>query len=149
MENSKLDGMNKIQEILIRHKLSSKIELPQIVVIGAQSVGKSSLLELLLDTDILPKGEGIVTRTPILIQSIKVPEKKTMQITFGHLPLQVFEDPEKIKEEIISRTFQLAGQNKSVSEEPIVVKLEGPGVSTLSCIDLPGLTKIPVDGQLT
>ena len=46
-----------------------KINLPQIVVIGSQSVGKSSLLEMLIGMDFLPKGDGIVTRTPILIQT--------------------------------------------------------------------------------
>ena len=41
--------------------------IPQVVVVGNQSVGKSSLLELLSGFQ-LPAGTGIVTRCPIILQ---------------------------------------------------------------------------------
>lgn len=41
------------------------ITLPTIVVIGSQSVGKSSLLEAICRVAIFPRGDGIVTRTPV------------------------------------------------------------------------------------
>ena len=149
MEADKFEALNKIQELLMKHKLSSRFEVPQILVIGSQSVGKSSLLELLLGLEILPKGEGMVTRTPILIQAIRNASVKGLKATFSHLPGQTFSEAEKVKEEIISQTSRLAGTNKGVSEELIILKIESSATHTLSYVDLPGLTKIPVKGQLT
>ena len=50
------------------------ISIPQLVTIGSQSSGKSSILNSILGIDILPTGSNMVTRTPLqleLIQSIK------------------------------------------------------------------------------
>lgn len=47
---------------------SSAIDLPQIAVVGSQSVGKSSVLESLVGKDFLPRGSGIVTRRPLILQ---------------------------------------------------------------------------------
>lgn len=69
MQNDMLEVINQIQEVLVRENTHHLIQLPETVVVGAQSVGKSSLLELLIGAKFLPKGEGIVTRTPILIQT--------------------------------------------------------------------------------
>lgn len=41
--------------------------MPSILVVGAQSVGKTSVLEAMMGIDILPKGIGAVTRCPIEI----------------------------------------------------------------------------------
>ena len=51
--------------------ISSQIQLPQIVVVGAQSSGKSSVLENLVGRDFLPRGAGIVTRVPLIMQLIQ------------------------------------------------------------------------------
>ena len=53
-------GENKILEAL-------KTTIPQIVVIGSQSVGKTSVLEGIAGID-LPKGAGTVTKTPLQIE---------------------------------------------------------------------------------
>ena len=45
----------------------SQIELPQIVVVGSQSTGKSSVLESIVGRDFLPRGSGIVTRCPLVL----------------------------------------------------------------------------------
>ena len=47
----------------------SSFTIPQVVVVGDQSVGKSSLLELLSGFQ-LPAGTGIVTRCPIVLQLV-------------------------------------------------------------------------------
>lgn len=59
--------MNQLQEIssLIQSNL---VDLPQIVVIGGQSSGKSSVLESLVGRDFLPRGSGLVTRRPLILQ---------------------------------------------------------------------------------
>ena len=42
--------------------------LPQIVVVGGQSSGKSSVLESIVGRDFLPRGAGICTRRPLVLQ---------------------------------------------------------------------------------
>jgi len=51
------------------------IELPQICTVGGQSAGKSSVLESIVGKDFLPRGSGICTRRPLLLQLIN-PHKK-------------------------------------------------------------------------
>ncbi len=53
-------------------------------MVGSQSSGKSSLLESLIGLEVLPKGEGIVTRTPILIQTFKDESLANWQGQMGH-----------------------------------------------------------------
>ena len=48
------------------------LSLPQICVVGGQSSGKSSVLENIVGRDFLPRGSGIVTRRPLVIQLIQV-----------------------------------------------------------------------------
>ena len=54
--------MNEIQKALEGAKLQFQIDLPCIAAIGAQSSGKSSVLESIVGEDFLPRGTGIVTR---------------------------------------------------------------------------------------
>lgn len=65
--------VNKLQEVcsLIGENL---IDLPQIVVIGSQSSGKSSVLENLVGRDFLPRGADLVTRRPLVLQLHKLPD---------------------------------------------------------------------------
>ena len=47
---------------------NTTIDLPQIVVVGGQSSGKSSVLESIVGRSFLPRGTGIVTRRPLILQ---------------------------------------------------------------------------------
>lgn len=49
-------------------EIDDPIDLPQIVVVGSQSSGKSSVLESIVGRDFLPRGAGIVTRRPLILQ---------------------------------------------------------------------------------
>ena len=137
---------NAVQEILVRHGLSTETEWPQVLAIGSQSAGKSTLLEMVLGEEFLPKGEGIVTRTPILIQARKNTEVPSIRAVFED-PKMMLTNKESIKQELLARTARIAGSGKNVSDQPIIIKLEGASLSSLSVIDLPGLTKVPVAGQ--
>jgi hypothetical protein len=65
--------INKLQDVfnVIGDKI--QISLPQIVVVGSQSAGKSSVLENIVGRDFLPRGSGIVTRRPLILQLIHTP----------------------------------------------------------------------------
>jgi len=64
--------INKLQDVF-NTVGSESIQLPQIVVVGNQSSGKSSILENIVGRDFLPRGQGIVTRRPLILQLIHVP----------------------------------------------------------------------------
>lgn len=62
--------VNKLQDAFTLAGVQSPIDLPQIAVIGSQSSGKSSVLENIVGKDFLPRGSGIVTRRPLVLDSI-------------------------------------------------------------------------------
>ena len=65
--------INKLQDVF-NTVGADAIQLPQIVVVGSQSTGKSSVLESLVGKSFLPRGTGIVTRRPLVLQLIHLPE---------------------------------------------------------------------------
>ncbi|THU56772.1 hypothetical protein C4D60_Mb11t20730 [Musa balbisiana] len=87
--------------------------LPSVAVVGGQSSGKSSVLESIVGRDFLPRGSGIVTRRPLVLQLHKTGEGRPEYAEFLHLPNRRFTD------------FFV----------------------NLTLIDLPGLTKVAVEGQ--
>ncbi len=61
--------------------------LPTIVVIGGQSSGKSSVLESVVGRDFLPRGTGIVTRRPLILQLVQLDDKNSKEWgEFAHMP---------------------------------------------------------------
>ena len=54
-------------------KCCAELKLPQIVVVGEQSTGKSSVLEAFVGIDFLPRGDGIVTRRPLQLTLLNDP----------------------------------------------------------------------------
>ncbi|RLV93789.1 Dynamin-related protein DNM1 [Spathaspora sp. JA1] len=65
--------VNKLQDIITTTQLAD-IDLPILAVVGSQSCGKSSVLENIVGKDFLPRGTGIVTRRPLVLQLINVSE---------------------------------------------------------------------------
>ena len=87
--------INKLQDVF-NTVGTDAIQLPQIVVVGSQvqkwrqfvlglschrrrlqhfqSSGKSSVMEALVGRSILPRGTGIVTRRPLILQLIYCPK---------------------------------------------------------------------------
>ena len=59
--------VNKLQDVFGAIG-QAPIDLPQIVTIGSQSSGKSSVLENVVGKGFLPRGTGIVTRRPLVLQ---------------------------------------------------------------------------------
>ena len=67
--------INRLQDVFTAVG-SSAIQLPQLVVVGSQSSGKSSVLEHLVGRDFLPRGQGIVTRRPLILQLINTKDEE-------------------------------------------------------------------------
>ena len=121
--------------------------MPQIVVVGGQSSGKSSVLESIVGIDFLPRGTNIVTRRPIMIQLTHTPYADKPWAEFTHRPNEKYFDFFKVKEEIEMDTNKLCGSNKDISPTPILLKIYSRSVVDLTLVDLPGITKIPTGDQ--
>ncbi|KAK0210233.1 Dynamin central region-domain-containing protein [Desarmillaria ectypa] len=157
--------INKLQDVFSAVGSSaSQIDLPQICVLGSQSSGKSSVLENIVGRDFLPRGTGIVTRRPLVLQLIhrtagsepngtpKVngTDKHVNANEWGeflHLPGEKFFDFHKIRDEIVRDTEAKTGRNAGISPLPINLRIFSPNVLTLTLVDLPGITKVPVGDQ--
>lgn len=66
---------------------------------------------------------------------------------FLHIPGQKFYDFSKIRDEIVKETESKTGRNAGISPAPINLRIYSPNVLTLTLVDLPGLTKVPVGDQ--
>lgn len=148
---------------------ANSIDLPQITVVGSQSSGKSSVLENIVGRDFLPRGTGIVTRRPLILQLINrrpttangtakhddllINTEQTNETNndewgeFLHLPGKKFHDFNEIRKEIVNETEAKTGKNAGISSVPINLRIYSPHVLTLTLVDLPGLTKVPVGDQ--
>merc|ERR1711936_301325 len=138
--------MNRLQDIFTQLGVSNTIDLPQIAVVGGQSAGKSSVLENFVGKDFLPRGSGIVTRRPLILQLINGP---TEYGEFLHCKGQKFMDFPAIMKEIEDETDRVTGENKGISNLPINLRVYSPHVLNITLIDLPGLTKLAVGDQPT
>ena len=129
--------INRLQDIFSRMGFAN-IDLPQIAVVGAQSAGKSSVLENLVGKDFLPRGSGIVTRRPLVLQLVNGPAGGGEYGEFLHKPGRKYTDFEEIRVEIDADTARIAGDNKGISDVPINLKVTSPHVLNLTLVDLPG-----------
>ncbi|KYK58649.1 vacuolar sorting protein 1 [Drechmeria coniospora] len=157
--------VNKLQDVFATVGVNNPIDLPQIAVVGSQSSGKSSVLENIVGRDFLPRGAGICTRRPLVLQLINRPPQangvkqddistandKAANVDewgeFLHIPGQKFHDFHKIRDEIARETDAKVGKNAGISPAPINLRIYSPNVLTLTLVDLPGLTKVPVGDQ--
>lgn len=147
--------INKLQDVF-NTVGADIIQLPQIAVVGTQSSGKSSVLESLVGRDLLPRGTGIVTRRPLILQLVHVDPGDARKSDDGrgeewgkflHTKNQIFTDFDEIRQEIENETERVSGNNKGISDEPIHLKIFSPNVVNLTLVDLPGITKVPVGDQ--
>lgn len=163
---------SKLQDVLGAVGQNTSLDLPQIVVVGGQSSGKSSVLEGLVGRSFLPRGTGIVTRRPLVLQLYNTrngvdpeggedsyenidPNRSTANNLdseaewgeFLHIPGRKFHSFQQIRQEIVKETDRLTGNNKGISNSPIQLKIFSPRVLALTVVDLPGMTKVPVGDQ--
>ncbi|XP_060800835.1 dynamin-1-like protein isoform X2 [Amyelois transitella] len=151
--------INKLQDVF-NTVGADAIQLPQIIVLGTQSSGKSSVIESLVGRSFLPRGPGIVTRRPLVLQLVYSPkdskehrsaEEGTVNLEewgkFLHTKDRIYKDFDEIRQEIERETDRMAGSNKGICPEPISLKIFSTTVVNLTLVDLPGITKVPIGDQ--
>ncbi|XP_028310701.1 dynamin-2 isoform X1 [Gouania willdenowi] len=136
--------INKLQDAFSSIGQSCNLDLPQIAVVGGQSAGKSSVLENFVGKDFLPRGSGIVTRRPLILQLVN---NKAEYAEFLHCKGKKFVDFDEVRAEIEAETDRITGSNKGISPIPINLRVYSPHVLNLTLIDLPGMTKVAVGDQ--
>ncbi|XP_030599174.1 dynamin-1a isoform X6 [Archocentrus centrarchus] len=136
--------VNRMQDAFAAIGQNANLDLPQIAVVGGQSAGKSSVLENFVGKDFLPRGSGIVTRRPLVLQLMNAP---TEYAEFLHCKGKKFTDFDEVRQEIEAETDRVTGANKGISPVPINLRVYSPHVLNLTLVDLPGMTKVPVGDQ--
>uniref|UniRef100_A0A8C5DCN9 Interferon-induced GTP-binding protein Mx n=1 Tax=Gouania willdenowi TaxID=441366 RepID=A0A8C5DCN9_GOUWI len=136
--------INKLQDAFSSIGQSCNLDLPQIAVVGGQSAGKSSVLENFVGRDFLPRGSGIVTRRPLILQLVN---SNAEYAEFLHCKGRKFVDFDEVRLEIEAETDRLTGSNKGISPIPINLRVCSPNVLNLTLIDLPGMTKVAIGDQ--
>ena len=136
---------SKLQDVLGALGQSTSLDLPQIVVVGGQSSGKSSVLEGIVGRSFLPRGHGIVTRRPLILQLYNTQlhpdveggdyNDRTQDGVEGeewgeflHVPGRKYFDFTAIRQEIVRETERLTGKNKGIHPTPIYLKVYSPKV---------------------
>uniref|UniRef100_H2U129 Dynamin-2 n=1 Tax=Takifugu rubripes TaxID=31033 RepID=H2U129_TAKRU len=113
--------INKLQDAFSSIGQSCNLDLPQIAVVGGQSAGKSSVLENFVGRlDFLPRGSGIVTRRPLILQLVN---SKAGTLASPRSP------------------------STSNPDRPYSERSSSLSVLNLTLIDLPGMTKVAVGDQ--
>lgn len=131
----------------IRHELKGEnIKAPGIIVIGSQSVGKSSILTRLTGIS-FPTGEGTCTRSPTVVS---VQSDPSVQQFFALVANNAsFDDSITCNSEmdvhtaIKDLTVQLMEKASSpITEDPIFIKHTRQRGPAMTLIDLPGITHV-------
>ncbi len=80
-------------------------------MVGAQSSGKSSVLESIVGRDFLPRGNGIVTRCPLVLNLKRISDQSSSDqesgkpvadeyAEFSHIEGKFFTDFNQVRQEI-------------------------------------------------
>lgn len=140
-----LDAVDRLRHLKVTQE---GIQLPTIVVVGDQSSGKSSVLESLAGIS-LPRGQGICTRVPLImrLQGDSNAIKPSLHLEYGDKTVPTTENG--ITAAINAATVEIAGAGKGISDKPITLVVKKKSVPDLTLVDLPGITRVPVQGQPT
>ena len=128
------------------------ISLPRTVVVGDQSSGKSSLLESIFGFA-LPRGEDIVTRTPIQVEHRNVASGTAAWAELEYTPAGASDSTterivlDQIPDKVAQATNQVAGINKGIVNSTIFLKVFSSKLPDLTITDLPGIARVAVGDQ--
>ncbi|VUC30752.1 unnamed protein product [Clonostachys rosea] len=140
------------------HKLARlKIEVPQLIVVGAQGSGKSSLLEALIRFHFPVDNIKPTTRFPIQLilrkannertevqiepgESRSDESKKNLRVLAQKLSGETFDNVlRKAKVDLIGVSDSKNGITGNFQDDVLVIEQHGPSLPNLNLVDLPGL----------
>ena len=159
--NTGLEGISSIQELNavfalldpLRDILSDSVALeewkpPQLMVIGEESSGKSSLLERLVMMPLFPAAEGVCTRMPIHVRlrntaQAQAPRLEVYNVAQSRTEEGPFAVPiQAVRDKVLEVLQREKTQAERVGADRIIIlHVRGPHVPSLDVVDMPGLTR--------
>ncbi|XP_058211089.1 dynamin-related protein 5A [Rhododendron vialii] len=138
---TRFDAYNRLQAAAVA--FGENLPIPEIVAVGGQSDGKSSLLEALLGFRFNVREVEMGTRRPLILQMVHDPTALEPRCRFQEEESEEYGSPivlaSTIADIIKSRTESLLKKTRSaVSSKPIVMRAEYAHCPNLTIIDTPG-----------
>ncbi|KAL8554882.1 hypothetical protein ACS0TY_002890 [Phlomoides rotata] len=144
MASSSSSAKDEIADTIDRLRHLNLNQSPTVILIGDKKSGKSSLLESVSGITLLG-GIDRTTRVPFILRLQNTPDLET---EFNG-KIIVPTDEASVADSISSAIEEIAGKGKGkgISNTPLTLTVKKDGVPDLTLVDLPGITRVPLDGQ--
>ena len=149
LDNAFFKKLRKLMNIINKiHDSGFKenIKFPRICSLGNQSSGKSSVIESILGLNIIPRGDGIVTRRPIELNLHHINSGEPYA-TFNERKGMKFTNFKQIEETIETLTDEVCREGRmdgNIFDKPIIMNVYSQTCPDLTFVDLPGVKRIPI-----
>lgn len=129
------DNFMKIVNDIVVTNNSLSYEVPKVIVIGAESSGKSSLMENITKCPIFPRNSGICTRQPIHLKLAGLNGDEEPEYVIKHNGDEINVSKTKIVKEL-ENIMNILGED--VCDNVITVYIKDKNLPNFEFIDLPG-----------